>query len=125
MILVDTSVWVNHFRKGESHLEKLLFDGEVVCHPYIIGELACGEIKNREEIISLLQALPISSQIEFSEYLYFIDKNRLNGSGIGFVDIHLLASAQLDRVQLWTADKHLETVAAEIGVNYKKKERDH
>ena len=118
MILVDTSVWVNHLRKGESHLEKLLFDGEVICHTYIIGELACGNLKNREEIISLLQALPMASQIEFSEYLYFINKNQLYGRGIGFVDIHLLASSQLEQVPLWTVDKKLKTVAAKIGLIY-------
>ena len=118
MILVDTSVWINHLRKGENHLEKLLFDGEVICHTYIIGELACGNIKNREEIISLLQALPMASQIEFSEYLYFIDENQLAGKGIGFVDIHLLASAQLEQVQLWTVDKKLKNIATNIGLTY-------
>ena len=118
MTLVDTSVWVNHLRKGESHLKKLLFDAEVMCHTHIIGELACGNIKNRKEIISLLQALPMAPQIEFSEYLYFIDKNQLNGRGIGFVDIHLLASAQLGQVKLWSADKRLKATATELGLNY-------
>jgi len=120
MILVDTSVWINHFRSNERHLEKLLFDGEVLCHNHVIGELACGNIKNREEIISLLQALPMAPQIEFNEYLYFIDRNHLNGKGIGFVDIHLLASAQLGQVKLWTADKRLKAIASGFGLNYKK-----
>jgi predicted nucleic acid-binding protein len=121
MILVDTSVWINHLRSSENHLEKLLFDGKVLCHTHIIGELACGNIKNREEIISLLQALPMAPQIEFNEYLYFIDINKLNGRGIGFVDIHLLASAQLGQVKLWTVDKRLRTIADELGLNYQKK----
>ena len=121
MILVDTSVWINHLRNSENHLEKLLFGGEVICHTHIIGELACGNIKNRREIISLLQALPMAPQIEFDEYLYFIDKNQLNGRGIGFVDIHLLASVQLGQVQLWTVDKRLKATATELGLNYKKK----
>ena len=121
MILVDTSVWINHLRKGDRHLEKLLFDGDVICHTHIIGELACGNIKNRKEIISLLQALPMAPQIEFSEYLYFIKKNQLNGRGIGFVDIHLLASAQLGQLQLWTVDKKLKAAATKFGLNYKKK----
>ncbi len=118
MILVDTSVWINHLRKGDRHLGKLLFDGDVICHTHIIGELACGNIKNRKEIISLLQALPMAPQIEFSEYLYFIDKNQLAGRGIGFVDIHLLASAQLEQVQLWTVDKKLKNIATNIGLTY-------
>jgi predicted nucleic acid-binding protein len=121
MILVDTSVWINHLRSSERHLEKLLLDGKVLCHTHVIGELACGNIKNREEIISLLQALPMAPHIEFNEYLYFIDRNKLNGRGIGFVDVHLLASAQLGQVKLWTVDKRLRTTAAEFGLNYQKK----
>ncbi len=121
MILVDTSVWINHLRSSERHLEKLLFDGKVLCHTHIIGELACGNIKNRKEIISLLQALPMAPHIEFNEYLYFIDKNKLNGRGIGFVDVHLLASAQLGQVKLWTVDKRLRTTAVEFGLDYQKK----
>lgn len=121
MILVDTSVWINHLRSSERHLEKLLIDGKVLCHTHVIGELACGNIKNRKEIISLLQALPMAPHIEFNEYLYFIDRNKLNGRGIGFVDIHLLASAQLGQVKLWTVDKRLRTIAAEFGFNYQKK----
>lgn len=121
MILVDTSVWINHLRSSERHLEKLLIDGKVLCHTHVIGELACGNIKNRKEIISLLQALPMAPHIEFNEYLYFIDRNKLNGRGIGFVDIHLLASAQLGQVKLWTVDKRLRTIAAEFGFNFQKK----
>ncbi len=121
MILVDTSVWVNHLRDSDQHLEKLLFDGDVVCHSHIIGELACGNIKNRKEIISLLQSLPTSPQIEFQEYLYFVEKNKLYGKGIGFVDIHLLASAQLGQIPFWTNDKRLKAAAIELGLNYRKK----
>jgi len=121
MVLVDTSVWINHFRDGDRHLEKLLFNGDVVCHDYIIGELACGDLKNRNEIISLLQALPMASIVGFSEFLYFVEQHELSGKGIGFVDIHLLASAQLSQVPLWTADKRLKTAAAGLGLNYKKK----
>ena len=113
MILVDTSLWINHLRSSEKHLKKLLFDGDVMCHTHIIGELACGNIKNRKEIISLLQALPMAPKIKFNEYLYFIDKNQLNGRGIGFVDIHLLASAQLGQVKLWTVDRRLKITATE------------
>jgi len=121
MVLVDTSVWINHFRSSDRHLEKLLIDGAVVCHIHIIGELACGNITNRKEIISLLQALPQVPFIEFDEYLYFIEQNQLFGKGIGFVDIHLLASAQLSQVPLWTADKRLKTASTELNLQYKEK----
>ncbi len=119
MVLVDTSVWINHLRNNDRQLEKLLFNGSVVCHPHIIGELACGNIKNRQEIISLLQALPQISLIEFEEFLYFIEQNQLHGKGIGFVDIHLLASAKLDRIPLWTVDKRLQSASAELNLKYK------
>ena len=121
MVLVDTSVWINHFRNSDRHLEKLLFNGEVVCHAHIIGELACGNIKNRKEIISLLQALPQAPVVEFEEFLYFIEENQLSGKGIGFVDIHLLASAKLGQVPLWTADKRLKSASAELNLSYTKK----
>lgn len=119
MVLVDTSVWVNHLRNHDKHLEKLLLNGEVVCHTHIIGELACGNLKNRKEIISLLRSLPMASSIDFEEFLYFIEQNQLNGKGIGFVDIHLLASAQLSRIPLWTEDKRLMTAATELHIKYK------
>lgn len=119
MVLVDTSVWINHLRDGETHLEELLFDGDVVCHPNIISELACGNIKNRKEIISLLQSLPLIREIDFQEFLYFVEQNKLSGKGIGFVDIHLLASSRLDKIPLWTEDKRLGTAAKALGLNYK------
>ena len=121
MVLVDTSIWINHLRDGDLHLEKLLFDGDVVCHTHIIGELACGNLKNRKEIISLLKSLPTTPVIEFQEYLYFIEYNQLSGKGFGFVDIHLLASAKLGQVPLWTADKRLKAAAADLDLNYIKK----
>ena len=120
MILVDTSVWVNHLRDGDKHLEKQLIDGNVMCHLYIIGELACGNIKNRKEIISLLQALPMAPLVEFNEYLYFIEEHQLNAKGIGFVDTHLLASATLAQIKLWTADNKLISAATDLGINYLK-----
>ena len=121
MVLVDTSVWVNHLRNSNKHLEKLLLNGEVVCHEHIIGELACGNIKNRKEIISLLHTLPMASLIEIEEFLFFIEQNQLNGKGIGFVDIHLLASSRLSEIPLWTEDKRLMNAATELGLIYKKK----
>jgi predicted nucleic acid-binding protein len=121
MVLVDTSVWIHHLRTGDRLLEKLLLDGEVVCHPHIIGELACGNLKNRKEILSLLQALPTAPQIGFDEYLYFIEQNQMSGRGIGFVDIHLLASAKLARVKLWTTDRRSKKAAVDLKLHYVKR----
>ncbi len=116
MVIVDTSIWVSHLRQGSRQLEKLLMDAEVMCHPFIIGELACGNLKNRNEIISLLQSLPMAPTIEFDEFLFFIDRNHLMGKGVGFVDVHLLASAQLTGIPLWTADKRLKSAADQLQV---------
>ena len=120
MVLVDTSVWIDHLRKNDQHLQLLLIDGEVVCHPLVIGELVCGNLKNRKEIIGLLQALPMAPEIDFEEYLYFVEEHNLFGKGIGYIDIQLLASAKLSQTSLWTLDKRLNTVAIEFGINYKK-----
>lgn len=116
MVLVDTSVWVNHLQKGNIHLEELLLDGKVVCHPFVIGELACGNIKNRSEILALLQALPKAPTIDLAEYLHFIEQNHLSGTGIGFVDVHLIASAQLSEIPLWTNDKKLKETARKLKI---------
>jgi predicted nucleic acid-binding protein len=119
MVIADTSIWVTHLRHGSRQLEKLLIDAEVMCHPFIIGELACGNLKNRNEIISLLQALPMAPTIEFDEFLFFIDRNHLMGKGVGFVDVHLLASARLIGVLLWTADKWLKSAADHLQLTFK------
>ena len=117
MILVDTSIWVTHLRRGSPQLETLLMDGEVMCHPFILGELACGNLKNRNEIISLLQSLPMAPTIESEEFLHFIDRNDLMGKGIGFVDVHLLAAARLGGMMLWTADKRLKSAAEHLKIS--------
>jgi predicted nucleic acid-binding protein len=119
MVIVDTSIWVTHLRRGSRQLEKLLMDAEVMCHPFIIAELACGNLKNRNEIISLLQSLPMAPTIEFDEFLFFIDRYHLMGKGLGFVDVHLLASAQLTGIQLWTVDKRLRSVADQLELTFK------
>ena len=119
MVIVDTSIWATHLRQGSRQLEKLLMNAEVMCHPFIIGELACGHLNNRNEIISLFQSLPMAPTIEFDEFLYFIDRNHLTGKGVGFVDVHLLASAQLRGVPLWTADKRLKSAADLLQLTFK------
>ena len=118
MILVDTSVWVSHFREGNAGLATLLTNGEVVCHPFIIGELACGNLTNRTTILSLLKALPTTVVAEPEEILTFIENNHLMGRGLGYVDIHLLSSALLARVSLWTLDKRLEQIAGLFQLQY-------
>lgn len=121
MILVDTSVWVSHLREGNPDLGKLLNDGEVLCHSFIVGELACGNLKNRSEILSLLQALPMAIQAEHEEVLQFIENNQLMGKGLGYIDIHLIASAVLSGVAIWTLDKKLDEVSAKLGLGFNKK----
>jgi predicted nucleic acid-binding protein len=116
MVLIDTSVWVTHLRNGSPELETLLNNGEVLCHPFIIGELACGTLKNRTEILSLLQALPKSVQAAHEEVMQFIENYSLMGKGLGYIDIHLIASALLTNVTLWTLDKKLIEVSSEIGL---------
>ena len=116
MVLVDTSVWVEHLRLGTIGLGALLNDGDVVCHPFIIGELACGNLRNRAEIISLLQELPMALQADDEEAIQFIEDRKLMGKGIGYVDVHLLMSAILTKASLWTLDKRLHEVAARLGL---------
>jgi len=120
MVLVDTSVWVSHFRKGNIELADLLHDGEVAIHPFVVGELACGNLKNRTLILSLLKSLPMGVEAEHEEVLAFIEKNRLMGKGLGYVDAHLITSAVLTGVSLWTLDKRLGQVAYLLHRSYKK-----
>ena len=118
MVLVDTSVWVSHLRDGNVGLEKLLNDGEAVCHPFIVGELACGNLKNRHEILTYLQSLPMTILAEDEEVLKFIENNQLMGKGLGYIDVHVIASAVLTNVLLWTLDKTLDKFTEKIGITY-------
>lgn len=114
MILVDTSVWVEHLRSGTIGLETLLLDGQVFCHPFIVGELACGNLKNRGEILALLQNLPMASCAEDDEVIQFINDHQLMGKGLGYIDIHLLMSSRLNNILLWTLDKRLDGAAQSL-----------
>jgi len=105
---------VAHLRQGVIGLEALLNEARVVCHPFIIGELACGNLQNRSEILVLLQALPQAIKAEHEEVLQFIENNRLMGKGLGYVDLHLLASALLTKIPLWTLDQKLQAVAVKL-----------
>ena len=116
MVLVDTSVWVEHLRRGEPRLVELLGAGEVLCHPFIIGELACGHLRRRVEILSLLSALPSISEASHDEVLHFIERQKMQGKGLGLIDTHLLASCALTKTRLWTIDARLAGAAAQIGI---------
>lgn len=118
MVLVDTSIWVSHLRDGNAELANLLNDGSVLCHPLIVGELACGNLKDRALILSFLQFLPMSIEAEHDEVLSFIDDNHLMGKGVGYVDVHLIASAILMGVSLWTLDKKLAQAADSLHIKY-------
>jgi len=120
MVLVDTSVWVSHLRRGNSRLQELLEEGTVVSHPFVVGELACGNIGNRVEIISLMQSLPTLDVVEHEELLLFIEHSQMMGKGLGFVDVHLLAAAMLAGVPLWTQDKKLNQACFRLGVDFTK-----
>ena len=123
MVLVDTSVWVSHFRQTHDGLVELLTNGEVVCHPFIIGELACGNLKNRTSIIALLEALPAALVAGHEELLSFIEARKVMGKGLGYIDVHLLAAALLTGVPLWTLDKKLDKVAEGLQCNYRQRTR--
>ena len=116
MTLVDTSVWIEHLRAGNERLKTLLFDEQVLCHPFVIGELACGMLQKREEILSMLKALPEAHLLEHEEVLSFLEARRLYRAGIGWVDAHLLASTLLTGCTLWTFDKPLRRAAAALNV---------
>jgi predicted nucleic acid-binding protein len=115
MILVDTSVWIDHLRAGTPMLAAALEDERVLMHPFVLGELACGNLENREEVLGLLAALPGAPTATDSEALVFIERRRLMGRGIGYIDVHLLASVALaGTTRLWTRDKRLAAAAADL-----------
>lgn len=119
MILVDTSVWVDHLRDGAPALAAALEQGRVLMHPFVLGELACGNLKNRSEVLHLLGELPAAPMATDPEALEFIERRALMGRGIGYVDIHLLASVALaGTAQLWARDKRLAAVAADLELAY-------
>ncbi|MBI3252541.1 MAG: PIN domain-containing protein [Candidatus Omnitrophica bacterium] len=119
MVLVDTSVWVAHLREGDRRLSVLLTEGRVITHDFVIGELACGSLKNRKEILSLLKALPHAPLVTQEEILDFIDAQSLNNLGIGFIDAHLLASAAIAEASLWTLDHSLILAADRLKLSHR------
>ena len=116
MTLADTSVWVDHLRYDGHPLAVLLDDGRVLCHPFVVGELACGSLSNRDRFLRLLEALPQAQMAEHQEVLQLVRARCIHARGLGWIDMHLLASALLEGCTLWTMDRRLEEVAAELGV---------
>jgi len=121
VILVDTSVWVDHLRRSEPDLIDALDSGLVLMHPFVLGEIACGNLKRRADVLSLMSALPQAAMATDNEALEFIDRRRLMGRGIGYIDVHLLASAVLTgTATLWTRDKRLSVVADDLALNFER-----
>jgi hypothetical protein len=116
LILVYTSVWVDHLRRGDPGLVRLLERSAVVMHPFVLGEIACGSLRDRRSLLELLHDLPAAVTATDDEAMTFIERHRLYGKGIGYVDVHLLAAVALTGgTQLWTRDQRLRQAAASLG----------
>lgn len=119
MILVDTSIWADHVVRPVAELQELLIDQRVFVHPFVIGELALGNLRNWQQTVAMLKALPAAQVASHEDLLAFIPAAKLSGSGVGFVDAHLLAACRLTRAaRLWTRDKRLASKADELGINW-------
>lgn len=115
-MLVDTSVWIDHFRRSEPALVAALDRGDVQCHDFVIGELACGTLPRREEVLTLVQTLPRIPAVVHDEAMTLIAERRLWGTGLGWVDVSLLAAALIADVRLWTRDRRLRDVVRELNL---------
>src|SRR6185436_3458386 len=118
MVLVDTSVWVDFLRHGDAGLADLLAGDDVLCHPFVIGEIACGRLSPRKELLDRLALLPKTPSIRHDEALEFIEMHRLAGQGLGFIEVNLLASAVLGRAEFWSRDKRLRNAAVKLGIGF-------
>jgi predicted nucleic acid-binding protein len=116
MLLADTSVWIHHFRYGDVELAKALSEGLVYMHPFVSGELACGNLKGRADVMADLGDLPEAVVASSAEVLELIERRKLWGRGLGWIDMHLLASALLTPCVLWTLDKGLGETARGLGI---------
>lgn len=116
MILIDTSVWADHLRETNHGLISLLNEGSVLIHPFVIEEIACGNLPHRKETLNLLHALPMAPVAEHAEVLKLIADEHLHGTGLGSVDVHLIASARLARAKLWSKDKALSREAKRLNI---------
>jgi predicted nucleic acid-binding protein len=118
VVLVDTSVWINHLRTSNEYLSELLIEEKVLVHPFVIGELACGSMKNRLKILGYLRELPHSLESDFDETMDFLTEKNLFGKGIGWVDASLLLSTRLSKAKLWSIEQRLRTLAIALKINY-------
>lgn len=117
MILVDSSIWIDYLRSGDIILARLLEESSVLTHPFILGELALGNLRQRGQILDDLMALPEILPATDDEVMHFINTNRLYGKGIGYIDAHLLASVRLaPGSRIWTRDKRLDALAREMNI---------
>lgn len=117
MYLVDSSIWIDHFRKSNPRLVQTLTDQLVMCHPYILGELALGSLKDRQTVVSMLQALPQVAKANDNEVLRLIETQGLFSRGLGLIDAHLIASALIEGdVKIWTGDKRLAAISDEMNL---------
>jgi predicted nucleic acid-binding protein len=116
LILADTSVWIDHLRNDNARMASLLDEGVVVTHPFVVGELACGALANRVQILGKLADLPVASIAEHEEVLRLVEAKQLHGRGLGWIDAHLLAATILSGCAIWTLDKPLGRVAAELRI---------
>lgn len=114
MVLVDTSVWIEFLRKGHRPLDQALAEGKALTHPFVIGELACGGLRGGHEVRRLVERLPQVEEATHDEVMAMIERRRLSGSGIGWIDAHLVASALISRARLLTLDKALANVWADV-----------
>jgi hypothetical protein len=121
MILADTSVWIDHFRHHNPRLAQLLLDGDILMHAFVLGEIACGNLKSRQAILNDLGRLPPAIPADNNEALSFLDKHQLFGKGLSLVDIHLLASALLSSCRLWTLDRDLAAAATHLQIHHSAK----
>ena len=121
MILVDTSIWIDHLRNESLILSDLLRSSRVVMHPLVLGELTCGNLKNRSQFLALWSGLGSMPTVNHEKTLFFIEKNKMMGKGVGYIDVQLLASVALDTgTKLWTHDKHLDVLADQLGYAWNK-----
>ncbi|MXX09896.1 MAG: type II toxin-antitoxin system VapC family toxin [Nitrospira sp. SB0677_bin_15] len=119
MILIDTSVWIEHLRKGNRALAHLLNNNQVLIHPFVIGEIACGTLAHRDEVLARLKDLPALPKADESEALYCIERHQLMGLGLGYIDVHLLTATLLaPPTQLWTQDSRLKAAAKKMNFAY-------
>lgn len=118
MILVDTSVWIDHLHRADSTLVELLQQGEVVTHPCVTGELACGSLSQRNTFLAELKCLPTVPEAGFEECLFLVETHRLYGQGLSWTDVQILASALLSGVPVWTHDRTLRQTAVALGIGF-------